>query len=45
MVFKRLNHRLNLDFFEDAADLKKDVFIYTREQTRQKRKGISASQF
>jgi len=45
MVFKKLNHRPRHDFFLDAFDLKKHVFINTRKQTRQKMEGISASQF
>ena len=45
MVLKRLNHRLNLGFFEDAADLKKYVFIDVRKQIGQKMEGISAGQF
>ena len=45
MVLRRLNHRLNLGFFEGAADLKKYVFIYVRKQIGQKMEGISASQF
>ena len=45
MTLKRLNHRLNNDFFQGAADLKKHVFIYTRKQIGQKMEGISASQF
>ena len=45
MVLKRLNHRLNLGFFEGAADLNKHVFIDARKQTRQKVEGVSASQF
>jgi hypothetical protein len=45
MVLRKLNHRLNVDFFQGAADLKKHVFINVREQTRQKMEGIGASQF
>ena len=45
MVLRKLNHRLNLDFFKGAADLKKHVFIDVRKQARQKMEGISASQF
>ena len=45
MVLKRLNHRLNLGFFEGAADLKKYVFIDVRKQIGQKMEGFSASQF
>ena len=43
MVPKKPNRRLNLDFFEGGADLKKHVFINLREQIRQKNEGISAS--
>jgi len=45
MVFKKPNHRLNLDFLKGAADLKKHVFINLRKQIRQKMEGVSASQF
>ena len=45
MVLRKLNHRLNVDFFQGAADLKKHVFINVRKQIRQKMEGISASQF
>ena len=45
MVLKKLNHRLNRDFFQGALDLKKHVFIYVRKQIRQKMGGVSASQF
>ena len=45
MVVRKLNHRLSLDFFQDTADLKKHVFIYSRKQIGQKMEGISASQF
>ena len=45
MTLKRLNHRLNNDVLQGAADLKKHVSIYTRKQIRQKREGFSASQF
>ena len=44
MVFRKPNYRLSLDFFWDAFDLKKHVFIDARKQTRQKMEGISASQ-
>ena len=44
MVLKKLNHNL-FDFLSSAADLKKNVFINLRKQTRQKMEGISASQF
>jgi len=43
MVLRKLNHRLNVDFFRGSADLKKHVFIYVRKQIRQKMEGISAS--
>jgi len=43
MVFIKLNHQLNHDFFGDAADLKKHVFINLRKQIRQKMEGVSAS--
>ena len=45
MVLRKLNHRLNVDFLQGAADLKKYVFIYVRKQIRQKMEGIGASQF
>ena len=45
MVLKKPNHRLNLDFSNGTADLKKHVSIYSRKQIRQKREGFSASQF
>ena len=45
MVLRKPNHRLSLDFFQSAFDLKKHVFIDVRKQTRQKMEGISASQF
>jgi len=45
MVLRKPNHRLNLDFSKGKADLKKHVSIYTRKQIRQKREGLSASQF
>jgi len=45
MVFKGLNQILNVDFSWGAVDLKKHVFIYVRKQIRQKREGLSASQF
>ena len=45
MVPKKQNHRLVRDFYEGAADLKKNVFINLRRQTRQKMEGFSASQF
>ena len=45
MVPKKTNQRISFDFFEGVADLKKNVSIYTRKQIRQKREGLSASQF
>ena len=45
MVPRKHNHRLSLDFFQGAFDLKKHVFIDLRKQTGQKMEGISASQF
>jgi len=42
MALNRLNHRLNSDFSQGAADLKIYVSIHARKQTRQKREGISA---
>ena len=45
MVLRKLNHRLSLDFFQSAFDLKKHVFINARKQIGQKREGGSASQF
>ena len=44
MVFEKLNHNKVFDFLENAADLKKYVFIYVRKQIRQKMEGISASE-
>jgi len=43
VVSRKLNYRLNLNFFQDAFDLKKHVFIDIRKQVRQKMEGISAS--
>ena len=45
MVFIKQNYRTGNDFFWDAFDLKKYVFIDARKQIRQKMEGISASQF
>ena len=45
MVFTRLNLKVNQVLCGDTADLKKDVFINLRKQTRQKMEGISACQF
>ena len=42
MVLKKLNQRINLDFFQSAADLKKHVFINLRKQIRQEVEGLSA---
>jgi len=42
-VFRKSNHRPRPDFFLDAFDLKKHVFINTRKQIGQKREGVSAS--
>jgi len=43
MVLRKSNHRLSLDFFQSAFDLKKHVFINARKQIRQKMEGVSAS--
>ena len=43
MASRKLNYRLYLDFFKDAFDLKKHVFIYIRKQIGQKMEGFSAS--
>ena len=45
MVLRKPNHRLRLDFFQSAFDLKKHVFINARKQIGQKMEGVSASQF
>jgi len=45
MVLRKPNHRLSLDFFWGACDLKKYVFIDTRKQIGQKMEGFGASQF
>jgi len=42
MVLRKLNQRSNVDFFWGAADLKKYVFIYVREQIGQEMEGVSA---
>jgi hypothetical protein len=42
MVFKKLDHKLSIDFFLGALDLKKYVYFNTRKQIRQKMEGISA---
>ena len=42
MVLRKLNHRLNVDYFRGAADLKKNVFINARKQIRQEMEGVSA---
>jgi hypothetical protein len=44
MVLVKINHKLSLDFSKGAADLNKDVFIYSRKQIGQKREGFGASQ-
>ena len=44
MVLRKPNHRLSLDFFQSAFDLKKYVFINARKQIGQKMEGIGASQ-
>jgi len=43
MVLRKSNHRLSLDFFQSAFDLKKYVFINARKQIGQKMEGVSAS--
>ena len=43
MVQRKPNHRLSLDFFQSAFDLKKHVFINVRKQIRQKMEGVNAS--
>ena len=43
MALRKPNHRLSLDFFWGAFDLKKYVFIDVRKQIGQKMEGISAS--
>jgi len=43
MVFRKSNHRISCDFFWEASDLKKHVFIDLRKQIRQKMEGIGAS--
>jgi len=43
MVLRKPNHRLSLDFFQSAFDLKKHVFIYARKQIGQKTEGVRAS--
>ena len=45
MVLREQNHLISVDFFQDIFDLKKYVFIDIRKQDRQKREGVSASQF
>ena len=45
MVLRKPNHISSHDFFRDAFDLKKHVFINVRKQTGQKMEGIGASQF
>jgi len=43
MLLRETNHKEVLDFFRGTADLKKNVFINLRKQTRQKMEGFSAS--
>jgi hypothetical protein len=43
MVFIKTNHKFYHEFFLDAFDLKKHVFIIVRKQIRQKMEGVSAS--
>jgi len=45
MVLRKPNNRPSHNFFWEAFDLKKHVFINARKQARQKMEGISASQF
>ena len=45
MVLRKPNHIPSHDFFRDAFDLKKHVFINLRKQIGQKMEGFSASQF
>ena len=45
MVFRKSDHIISADFFQDACDLKKHVFIYIRKQIRQEMEGLSASHF
>ena len=40
MVLRKPNHKSSHDFFWDAFDLKKYVFIDVRKQTRQKMEGF-----
>ena len=42
MVSRKLNQKLNVDFFRDAADLKKHVFIYVRKQIGQEMESVCA---
>ena len=45
MELNKLNHKYVFNFLKGSVDLKKNVFINVRKQTRQKMEGISASQF
>ena len=45
MVQRKPNHKLSVDFFRGAFDLKKHVFIDVRKQIRQKMEGFGAGQF
>ncbi len=45
MVYRKTDYRTSDDFFWDAFDLKKYVFIDVRKQIRQKMEGIGASRF
>ena len=45
MVFRKPNYKNFHNFFWDAFDLKKYVFIDARKQIGQKMEGVSASQF
>jgi len=40
-----VNQISNVDFSLGAADLNKNVFIYTRKQIGQKREGVGACKF
>jgi len=43
MVPKKPNYRIDVNFLDGAADLKKHVFINVRKQTRQEMESVSAS--
>ena len=45
MEINKLNYESTFNFLKGSVDLKKNVFINLRKQTRQKMEGISASQF